>query len=241
MHAAAPRFARYAVYWSPDVSDPLADFGARWLGHDPASGPENGNAPVRRLRLGLDDAFADRVTAEPRTYGLHATLKAPFRLGQGVSENSLAAAIEKVATETRTFTTAPLALTALKGFLALCPRTPSPTLNALAARCTTELDPFRAPLTDDDRARRKPATLTEVQRELLERWGYPYVLGEFRFHITLTGRLTAQDRARVEPVLGVSVMPYCSSPFSVTGISLFGDPGGGAPFELVQRYALAST
>lgn len=236
MSTDTPRFARYAVYWSPDLDDPLAAFGARWLGHDPAEC----DARLRRLRLGLDDAFADRITAEPRRYGLHGTLKAPFRLKPATDANALIDAVRKIAAQTPAFTTAPLALTGLKGFLALCPRTPSRELGALAARCTTELDSFRAPLSDGERARRKPAALTEVQRELLERWGYPYVLGESRFHITLTGRLTGADRTRVEPLLGVALMPYCADPFRFTGISIFGDPGDGAPFVLLQRFALSS-
>ena len=62
----------------------------------------------------------------------------------------------------------------------------------------SEFDSFRAPLTPEDRARRNPSALTPRQRDYLDRWGYPYVLEDFRFHMTLTGRLDAERR---EPVL----------------------------------------
>ena len=38
--------------------------------------------------------------------------------------------------------------------------------------------------------------VTERQASNLDRWGYPYVFDDFRFHMTLTGPLTADDRGR---------------------------------------------
>lgn len=228
-------FTRYAVYWAPDAADPLAVFGAAWLGHEPARA---GAAPAPRLRLGLPEAEADRITADPRHYGLHATLKAPFRLKPGVTPAGLSKAIAALAQETPAFSTAPLRLTHLSDFLALCPSRPSAKLAALADRCVVELDPLRAPLTEAEIARRKPQFLTDHQRDLLAAWGYPHVLDQFRFHITLTGRLTADERALVMMVLKAATAAFCAGPFEVGAIALFGDPGGGQPFQLVQRFAL---
>jgi hypothetical protein len=80
------------------------------------------------------------------------------------------------------------------------PASPSADLAQLAAEVTREFDSFRAPLTPGGRIRRNPAKLTPRQRDYLDRWGYPYVMEEFRFHMTLTGRL---DAARREPVMAM--------------------------------------
>ena len=69
---------RHAIYFAPPAGSPLAEFGADWLGWDPATG---------RGRDGFDLPGLPRRRAElvatPARYGFHATLKAPFRLGRG--------------------------------------------------------------------------------------------------------------------------------------------------------------
>ena len=229
-------FARYAVYWAPEEADPLHAFGATWLGHDPTSaGPV-----VQRNRLGLPAALADDLTAEPRRYGLHATLKAPFRAKPGVHEAHIVEVTAALARSVAAFKTELLRLTNLQGFLALCPQAPSPALDDLARRCVTELDFLRAPLSCAERTRRNPQHLSLEQRQLLETWGYQHVLQYFRFHITLTKRLTEAERIVVAPVLETATRPFCSQPFSVNAIALFGDPGGGRPFRLIQRFPLSA-
>ena len=85
----------------------------------------------------------------------------------------------------------------ISGFIAVIPAEPSAELELLAAEATKAFDPFRAPLSPEDRARRNPDKLTPRQRDYLDRWGYPYVMEEFRFHMTLTGRLPAERREAV--------------------------------------------
>jgi hypothetical protein len=63
--------ARVAIYYAPLPDDPLTSLSSSWLGRDPRSGE-----PVRHPDL---DGIAE-VTAEPRMYGFHATLKPPMRL-----------------------------------------------------------------------------------------------------------------------------------------------------------------
>mgnify|MGYP001246027558 FL=1 len=232
----SPAFARYAVYWAPDAKDVLRSFGEAWLGHDPAT---DGHAMARN-RLGLPDEFVDRITAEPLRYGLHATLKAPFRLKSGVTQEHLAEAVQSLARRNSAFATPPLRLTCLDGFLALCPSAPSSQLDDLACDCVTGLDHLRAPLDAQELARRRPDRLSPAQRRLLDAWGDPYVLSEVRFHSTLTGRLTSEERDQVATVLGAATAQFCGTPFAVRSIALFGDPGGGEPFRLVQRFDLAS-
>jgi putative phosphonate metabolism protein len=231
-------YARYAIYWAPEPGDLLQAFGAAWLGHE----PDATRAPVHdRSFLGLSAGFVEQITADPRHYGLHATLKAPFRLQAAASADDLVGAAAKIATATHAFTTPPLRLSRLHGFLALRPSGACEALDVLAARCVMELDALRAPLDDRERARRKPEGLSPRQRALLDTWGYPYVLSEYGFHITLTGRLRQAEHAIAEPVLAAATMPFCAAPLPIRSIALFGDPGGAQPFQLLQRFALAST
>ncbi|MCP6151516.1 DUF1045 domain-containing protein, partial [Klebsiella pneumoniae] len=71
-----------------------------------------------------------------------------------------------------------------------------PALEDLAGCAVVDLDPLRAPLTAAEMARRRPEDLSERQRDHLLAYGYPYVLADFRFHMTLTGPLDAIDRPR---------------------------------------------
>ena len=135
------------------------------------------------------------------------------------------------------FTTVPLRLTSLDGFLALCPSADHRRRSITwLARCVTELDHLRAAMTPIERAGRKPKDLTLEQRRLLDTWGYPHVFEHFRFHITLTKRLTDAERLAVQSRLEEATCPYCIQPFRVDAIAVFGDPGGGRPFSLVQRF-----
>ena len=139
------------------------------------------------------------MTSEPRRYGFHATIKAPFRLAEDASLSDLSAALAALAHANRPFAAGPLAVSALSlaegaAFVALTPRAPSTEIAQLEERIVVGLDAFRAPLDESERARRDPARLTERQRETFERWGYPHALAEFRLHFTLTNALVEADR-----------------------------------------------
>jgi hypothetical protein len=75
---------------------------------------------------------------------------------------------------------------------------PSPALLALERDVVLGFEPFRAPLTEEEIARRHPERLDARQRDYLARYGYPGVLEEFRFHLTLTGRIPGEQ---LPPVL----------------------------------------
>jgi putative phosphonate metabolism protein len=140
------------------------------------------------------------LTHEPRKYGFHATLKAPLSLTHGKTEQELLAACEAFARAPRRIPVIRPVVSSIGDFVAVIPAEPSAELERLADDCVRAFDSFRAPLTPEDRARRNPAKLTPKQCEYLDRWGYPYVMEEFRFHMTLTGRL---DASRREPILAM--------------------------------------
>ena len=170
----------------PAPGSDLDRFGAQLLGYDAFSGQEQ-PFPDGIVTQSAPD-WRD-LSRDPRKYGFHATLKAPMTLASGTDEAGLVAACEAFADAPRPIPVIKPVVDSISGFIALVPGEPSAELERLAAECVSEFDSFRAPLTPEDRARRNPAALTPRQCEHLDRWGYPYVMEDFRFHMTLTGRL----------------------------------------------------
>ena len=207
---------------------PLATFGATWLGWDVVHGIE-----VPQFDMpGLDD-----ITMTPRTYGFHGTLKPPFCLAPGQSHSALEAAVEAMATRLAPATCEGLRLTQLGRFLALTPCGALGQLQQVAESCVRDLDGFRAPASEAELTKRRAAGLTERQDALLTQWGYPYVMGEFRFHLTLTGKLPEGSVAHWTKAV-TRVLPQLPQPFVVDQIALCGERSDGR-FELIHRYTLA--
>lgn len=220
---------RLALYWAPEVADPLHARGSAWLGRDAESG-------MALTQPAVDGTDLAQVTADPRGYGLHATLKPPFRLRHGYAAARAQAAA--LAARTAPFDLPPLALHDLDGFLALRETAPCPSLHALADACVTALDDHRLPPDAAELARRRPERLPPAQRAHLDRWGYPYVFEEWRFHVTLTRRLNAQEKAALMPAVIAFLGDAPARPRRVAAISLFVQPAPGAPFTIAERLPL---
>ena len=84
---------RYAIYFTPGRGHPLSRTAAKWLGRDPFSGETSAPPEIARL----SPAEIAYHTAAARSYGFHATLKAPFRLAESETEASLNKAMEMFA------------------------------------------------------------------------------------------------------------------------------------------------
>lgn len=221
-------YNRYSIFYAPGAGSDLARFGADWLGWDAETGHETAHPEIQ----GVDVAAA---TSTPCKYGFHGTLKPPFRLARGTDRLGLEQAVAELAGKTPTFTMPVLELRRLGRFLALVPSAPSPALSSLAAACVQELDNFRAPADEAELTRRRKAGLTATQEVNLQRWGYPYVLDEFRFHLTLTGALS--DPEEIETALGPLVAPFTNDPMAVDQICLFGEATDGR-FRILRRFPL---
>lgn len=226
---------RYAVYYAPESGSPLDRFARAWLGRDAETG-----AALAPPRLpGLSATEIAELTATPRRYGFHATLKAPFRPAEGLGRDDIHSAVADFAAAQAPVQAPPLRLSRLDGFLALRPASESEDLNALARACVERLDHLRAPLIEAEIERRASAALSERQQDLLRRWGYPYVCEEFRFHMTLTGRLDDAALKRVRALLAPKLAPIMAEPLTIRSIALFEEPTKGAPFRLAARFPLA--
>lgn len=197
---------RHAIYAIPR-SGPFADAAARWLGRDAETGAL------------LSAPYPDLTRLAAR-YGFHATIVAPMRLRPGVTPDAMIAALDAFCATRRTVLLEGLTLANLGGFLALVPQGSVEAVNALAAGAVRHFAPFRAPLTEAEIARRNPAALTPRQRALLDAYGYPYVMDEFRFHMTLTDRLTPEQDAELRPLAAAAVLAHAPRPMPIDSLVL---------------------
>lgn len=223
---------RYAVYFAPRPGA-FADRAAAWLGRDAATGRV---LPQPDLP-GLPRPAAS-LTVDPRRYGFHGTLRAPFRLAEGVNPDAVGRCVAALAARLAPVSCEGLGLEDLHGFLALTPIGCEAALLELAAAVVEGTDPLRATLTGAEIARRRPETLSSRQRHLLDRWGYPFVMEEFRFHLTLTDRLTPAEAAPLAAVLKQHFAPVLPRPFAIEDLCLFGEVEDRG-FHLLRRYPLS--
>jgi len=227
--------SRYAIYYAPEVGSALAVFSASWLGWDAQTGQ-----PVVHPIYDELPVPVDQLTAVPRKYGFHGTLKPPFRLAYGKSVTDLHSAVGELASRQTPFKIKRLALRSfVGGFLALAPDENNADMAALASSCVRDLDEFRAPLDAADLSRRRSVNLTEKQENYLTQWGYPYVFDEFRFHLTLTGKLQPETAALVRERLQYVLSTPLSEPLCVREICLFRENDDGQ-FYILKRYPLTA-
>jgi putative phosphonate metabolism protein len=227
--------SRYAIYFVPAAETPLYRVGAALIGYDVYSGrplPFPGG-------LAFSDGDWSALTREPRIYGFHATLKAPFRLAPGKRAEDLAAHVAAFANGGPQGVTITPAVRTVGSFAALVPDAPSPALDRLAAGCVRAFDEFRASLSDGERRKRLAAPLTARQKENLEGWGYPYVFDDFRFHMTLTGAVAPSCHESVLACLRTKLGAIEGRPLAVDRIALVHQPYPAAPFQLVTSARLS--
>jgi putative phosphonate metabolism protein len=211
---------RVAIYFTPSSGHPLARLASAWLGRD----PWDSHVFEPRAANGFDPLTIRALTADPRRYGFHATLKAPFRLAEGRNIDGLRVCLEAFCRERPPILIPELRLERIGPFFALTPGEECPDLSALAANAVRAFDAFRAAPTLEEMARRRPERLTPRQREYVAAWGYPYVFDEFRFHMTLTGPVPEAQREAMEAVLRARFAEFIGRPLAVDALCLFVEP-----------------
>ncbi len=219
---------RYAVYYAPRE-------GAFAFRANDLAGPRARQRP-RSAAAGASRIGDPRdITAEPRRYGFHGTIRAPFRPADGVSEALIRSTVAGLAASLAPVTCAGLKVEVLQGFIALTPLGCEAALLQLGAAVVEGTNDLRAPLTEAEIARRRPDRLSPRQRELLDRWGYPHVMEEFRFHLTLTDRCWTPNPSapRWRAISG----QCCRSPSWSRTCACSAKIASGR-FHLLHRYAL---
>lgn len=226
---------RYAIYFLPEQDTEVWNFGSAVLGFDCISA-----RAVPQMALdGLPSDLMFDLTAEPRRYGFHATLKAPFQLLEGSREDDLLSAVANISCKLSPIEIGRLKISQLKNFLALIPVRQPESLDSLAGHCVQALDRFRAPLTAQEMQRRLASHLSPRQVKLLSLWGYPYVFDQFRLHMTLTGPV---PEAFMSSLLAALESEYkrIDVAITITSICVCFEAAPGRPFQLLKRFPLGS-
>lgn len=231
-------FSRYAIYAVPDPASPLFQQASRWLGWDSVAAAA-AQFPQRHELDNPGSLDIELITRTPRKYGFHGTVKPPMRLAEGHDEAMLIAKAGKLASTLAPVTIPSLEIAAMGRFLALVPAKPNAGLAALAGSVVTGLDEFRRPADDTEMETRRAAGLSARQEELLREWGYPYVLDEFRFHMTLSGRQDPDEVPMVQAMLAQWIGPFVAEPLIIERLAIMGEAKDGR-FRLITWLPLGS-
>jgi hypothetical protein len=227
---------RYAIYYTPQPGTALAAFGRSWFGR------ANDGVTLQAFSdAGLSGTSFARLAVTPGRYtGLHALFRAPFAPRDGIGQDAIKTRLINFAARRKPVETGPLTLSRSGRFLVLRPVEATPAIEWLAAQCVAAFEDFAAPPSDVEREAYAGAKLSDYQRLLLESFGDPYVLSEYRFSITLTGPLDATHLERVSQALWPVLEEICAEGVTIDGLSLFGDSGGRTPMRLIGRYHLGA-
>ena len=229
---------RYAIYFVPEADTKFYRYGSSILGYDCYSG----KAVDFPGALGDGAVNWNELTATPRRYGFHATLKAPFYLSPSCTETQLVNALQNFAGLGHAIYSFAPTVRLLNGFFAAVPREAQPQIDALAASCTTLFDAYRAPMSPQERARRVALGLNQSQIQNLDRWGNPYALSEFRFHMTLTGAVPASRRkAILAALLGGFRQMRVEPMIAIDRLTLLKQDTPDGAFRVVSQSALKVT
>jgi len=230
---------RHAIYFTPPANHPLTEQAARWLGRDAFTGaqadlPKPG-AIGQQLQL--------HYTRSPRRYGFHATIVAPFTLAANITTEGLEAALATFCEEREPFELPSLELRELGTFFALVSRQRGDQLAQLESDAVEFFQYLRQPLVREDLERREAGGLTGRQRELLLRWGYPFVKEEFRFHMTLTGAVSPKDKPAVRMALEEHFRDFLGKPLIFDRLAIFEEKTAGGPFKVktIRHLSAAGT
>lgn len=234
----ASSMTRYALYFTPAPETEWWRAGCQWLGRDAQTDVRCFQPSV----AGVLPTQLKQLTIDARRYGFHATLKAPFRLAPGFSEEHLLAMAEAFTATQRSLQVDMLQVQELGNFMALQPaadnNTGSDELGVLAMRCVSYFDLLRAAPTATELAKRRRTELNVRQEALLQRWGYQFTEEEYRFHLTLTDALDAIDEEAVYAIRSAAETCFSkalTTPMTVDALSIFREEEPGAPLTMWKR------
>ena len=224
---------RYAIYYTPPPFSRLAEFGAGILGYDCFHGADVAHAALP----GIQPEILALITVQPRRYGFHATIVAPFEL-HGTSEAELGDAVAAFARAHAPQRCGPLTVGTIGTFVALLPERVNDGVAKLAEACVRAFNGHRKPMSSADRERRLLGGLTPHQVELMDRWGYPYVFDEFRFHMTLTGPVPREQLDGIKAGLTDAYRALSPHTIEIDALSLVKQDDRHQRFKVIARHRL---
>jgi hypothetical protein len=230
--------ARYAIYYAPEEGSPLDLFGQAWLGRDTRTGKRIRQPEVE----GVFSQELQTIVSPAALYGFHGTLKPPFFLSDPEMKKTLIKDIKAFAAKEMPFYLPRLVVARIGRFLVLEPERSNNQINSLAERCVQHFDSYRQPLDSKELKTKYFLGLNSNQKQNFLNWGYPYVMDEFRFHLTLTGRIIdihLSDhliREIQKQLTGIDL-----NNIKVSSICLFIQPNKKQPFYLHSRYKFRAT
>ncbi len=225
--------SRYAIYYAPELGSPLDKFGQAWLGRDTRTGNRIRQPEV----VGVYSRELQNIVSPATLYGFHGTLKPPFFLSVPELKETLVRELKTFAAEESPFLLPRLVLAHMGRFLVLQPERTDGQINQLSERCVRRFDSFRRPPSAEELNGRCFLGLNSSQEKNLIEWGYPYVMDQFKFHLTLTGpiidvHLSEHLFNELERQLeGIDL-----SAIRVASICLFVQTEKDQPFMLHSRY-----
>lgn len=225
---------RYALYCIPSAGHRLLKLIEPWFARS-AYGTQI-EAEMGPFSCGEHVA----LTATRARYGFHATMKAPFHLAEGFDAHTLPVMLKGFATRQCAVNMGRLQVTRFGNYLALAPVKQPQTLTDLAQAVVETFEPARAPLSDHDLARRTKPSLSERERELLLRWGYPATEENFKFHMTLAGPVEGDLLDRAQDYLCDLLAPALAKPFILDTLALFAEPNPPGSFNIIADVSLTS-
>ncbi len=229
--------SRIALYYAPPASSAWWRAGCEWLGRDAETG-RSIETPGESALAALGQTVA-ALTGSPRRYGWHGTLVAPFHTAYCVTPQQVLSEAREWASRITRFE-ASLSAVEMGRFVALKAARPDDdaAIRQIAASALHALAPLRARPSAEDAERRLASGLSARQQTLLHEWGYPYVLDEFRFHMTLSNALdSASVRAAIVALWQSRAETLGPLPFH--GAALFVQSQPDAPFTLWLRLPFA--
>jgi putative phosphonate metabolism protein len=221
---------RYAIYFTPPATDALTRSGALWLGRDAFDG-EILDVPTARSAL----------VKTPARYGFHATLKAPFELATDMSAAELQRDFQQFCSDHAAFALPPMEIQYTGNSFVIGLVHQSDALGTLAAKIVQHFDRYRAPISNSDIARRNPERLSQSQRSNLDLWGYPHVMDDFRFHMTLTGPVPIDQQGRISQALSEHFAQFIGTQQRVSGLGLFLEPARGENLRVLDWQPLETS
>jgi hypothetical protein len=225
--------SRYAICFAPEQGSPLEAVGCNWLGRD----KNGGFTDIRTKVSGITPERLAALIKGPRSYGLHGTLKPAFELRAGATEGGLIAVAETLARSFSPFKIPALELGEIGYIVSLVPESSSDALEDIATACVRAFDGFRRPLSDQEEQSYKRNRLTVHQRQMLEHWGYPYVMEEFDFHISLTEPVIDEDeRAALMKAADRAAAQVLRKPLIMRELTLFSQKSADSSMSIIARF-----